>query len=136
MSVPNHRRRNRRGFTLIEMLVTVAIVAILAGVALPSYRQYIIRGNRSAAQAQMLDIANREEQFLLANRAYADKTTLTASGYALPSEVSSNYDYDITFEPGTVPNYKIAFTAKNGQASDGDLTLESDGTKKPPEKWK
>lgn len=136
MSVPNHRRRNRRGFTLIEMLVTVAIVAILAGVALPSYRQYIIRGNRSAAQAQMLDIANREEQFLLANRAYADKTTLTASGYALPSEVSSNYDYDVVPGTGAAPSYTITFTPKNGQSSDGDLTLDSSGAKSPADKWK
>ncbi|MGN6389266.1 MAG: type IV pilin protein [Burkholderiaceae bacterium] len=135
MSVPI-RIRTSNGFTLIELLVTVAIVAILAGVALPSYRQYVIRGNRSAAEAQMLDIANREEQFLLANRAYADKTTLTGSGYALPSEVSSNYDYDVVPGTGSVPSYTITFTAKNGQYSDGNLTLDNAGNKTPSEKWK
>jgi type IV pilus assembly protein PilE len=89
MNEPSYKRRTG-GFTLIELMITVAIVAILAAVALPSYRQYVVRSKRSAAQAQMMDIANRQQQFLLANRSYADKTALTASGYALPAEVNSN----------------------------------------------
>ncbi|MBC9251470.1 prepilin-type N-terminal cleavage/methylation domain-containing protein [Pseudomonas alcaligenes] len=116
-------------------MVTVAIVAILAAIALPSYRQYVIRGNRVAAQSQMMDIANRQQQFLLANRAYASKSVLEASGYALPEEVSSNYSYDITVGSGTVPSFTITFTAIEGQASDGDLTLNSEGAKSPTDKW-
>nr|WP_187806966.1 type IV pilin protein [Pseudomonas alcaligenes] len=127
--------RKSRGFTLVELMVTVAIVAILAAIALPSYRQYVIRGNRVAAQSQMMDIANRQQQFLLANRAYASKSVLEASGYALPEEVSSNYSYDITVGSGTVPSFTITFTAIEGQASDGDLTLNSEGAKSPTDKW-
>ncbi len=56
----------------------------------------MIRAKRSAAQAQMMEIANRQQQFLLANRSYADKTALTASGYSLPADVAANYDYTIT----------------------------------------
>ena len=88
--------RRRNGFTLIEVMITVVIVAILASIALPSYQRYVIRAKRSAAQAQMMEIANREQQFLLANRSYADKTALTASGYTLPPEVAANYDYSVT----------------------------------------
>lgn len=124
-----------RGFTLIELMVVAAIVAILAAIAYPSYQQYIIRGKRSAAQAQMMDIANREQQYLLANRAYADKTALEAGGYSLPSEVSGSYGYDITVGTGTPPTFTITFTATGSQASDGDLTLKSDGTKTPSTKW-
>src|SRR5215207_7603886 len=74
-------RRPSLGFTLIELMITIAIVAILASIAIPSYRQYIIRGKRSAAKAVMMDIAIREQQFLLANRVYADTRTLVGSGY-------------------------------------------------------
>ncbi|MFJ3261155.1 type IV pilin protein [Pseudomonas sp. NPDC086581] len=124
-----------RGFTLIELMVVAAIVAILAAIAYPSYQQYIIRGKRSAAQAQMMDIANRQQQYLLANRSYATKTQLESGGYALPSEVSSNYGYSITVGSGTPPTFTITFTPSGAQASDGNLTLSSDGSKTPAVKW-
>ncbi len=129
------KRMKSRGFTLIELMITVAIIGILAAVAFPSYTQYIVRANRSAAQAQMLDIANRQQQFLLANRAYATKEVLTSSGYALPADVGARYGYDITVGVGTVPSFTITFTAAGVQASDGALTLNSEGVKTPAEKW-
>lgn len=131
-------RPDSRGFTLIELMITVAIVAILASVAYPSYQQYIIRGKRAAAQAEMMDIANRQQQFLLSDRSYASKTTLEASGYNLPSEVSRNYSYDISVPSGAVPTFTITFTPKGAQASDGALTLDSRGAKArggDPAKW-
>ena len=78
-----------RGFTLVELMITVLVVGILATVALPSYKEYIIRSNRAAAQSEMMNIANRQQQFLIADRGYADKAKLEASGYALPGEISS-----------------------------------------------
>jgi type IV pilus assembly protein PilE len=135
MTKPSPARSKTGGFTLIELMITVAIVAILAAVALPSYRQYVIRSKRSAAQAQMMDIANREQQFLLANRNYADKTALTASGYALPSDVSVNYGYDIVLSTTGAPGFTLTLTPQGGQASDGPLTLNSEGVKTPAGKW-
>ena len=129
------RTLKQRGFTLIELMITVAIVGILAAVAYPAYTSHIIKGSRAAAKAQMLDIANREQQFLLANRTYADKTALEASGYGLPPEVSVKYDYDITVGASTSPAYTITFTPKGPQVSDGPLTLTSFGVKAPAEKW-
>lgn len=124
-----------RGFTLIELMVALVVVAILATLAYPSYQQYIVRGKRSAAQAQMMDIANRQQQFLLANRAFASKSDLVAAGYSLPSEVSESYGYDIVVGGGTPPTFTITFTPSGSQASDGALTLSSDGSKTPAGKW-
>jgi type IV pilus assembly protein PilE len=128
--------RRRNGFTLIEVMITVVIIAILASIAIPSYQRYVIRAKRSAAQAQMMEIANRQQQFLLANRSYADKTTLTASGYALPADVAANYDYTITLSAaGTPPGFVVTFDSTGAQASDGDLTLDNQGAKTPADKW-
>lgn len=125
-----------QGFTLIELMITVAIIAIIATVAIPNYQQYVIKSHRSAAESQMMDIANRQEQFLFANRAYADSTTLSASGYVLPSEVSSLYSYSITVNnAATPPTYLITFSPIGTQAVDGVITLDSTGTKSPSVKW-
>jgi type IV pilus assembly protein PilE len=117
-------------------MITVVIISILLSIAVPSYRQYVIRSKRTAAQAVMMDIANREQQFLLANRAYADKATLEANGYVLPAEVSESYAWNVVPGTGSSPSFDITFTATGGQATDGALTLTSAGDKTPAEKWK
>ena len=116
-------------------MIVTAVIAILASLALPAYRQYVIRGHRSAAIAQMMDLANREQQFLLTNRAYSDSATLAANGYALPPEVSQFYSWKVEAPAGAPPSFLITFTPKAGQASDGVLTLDSSGNKTPAEKW-
>ena len=123
------RRVRQEGFTLIELMITVAIVAILASVAYPSYISYIKRGVRRAAQAQMFDLANRQQQYLLANRTFADYSTLTSSGYALPSQLDGKYTPSITVGSSTLPAFTITFTAIGAQAGDGSLTYTSEGVK-------
>lgn len=125
-------RKHSAGFTLIELMIVVVIVGILASVALPAYREHVIRGNRAAAQAQMMDIANREQQYLLANREYGDDADI---GYVLSDEVADNYTADIVVGGGTVPSFTITFTAIDAQVSDGNLTLDNEGDKTPAEKW-
>ena len=129
------RRVKQRGFTLIELMITVAIVAILSSIAYPSYTSHIKKGIRRSAQAQMLDLANREQQFLLANRAYVSYSALTTSGYSLPTDLSAKYTPSITVGTGTVPAFTVTFTATGGQADDGDLTFNSEGVKAPAAKW-
>lgn len=127
-----------RGFTLIELMITVAIVAILASIALPSYQEYVKRGHRAAAQSEMMDIANLQQQLLLANRSYAATGTApwTNTGYALPSEVAARYGYIIA--ANNSPYFRITFTPIGSQAGDGVLVLDSTGVKTragDPAKW-
>ena len=64
-------KNNAAGFTLIELMIVVAIIAILLAVAIPSYQNFIIRANRAEAQSGLLQAAALQEQFFLNNKAYA-----------------------------------------------------------------
>jgi type IV pilus assembly protein PilE len=129
-------RRRLVGFTLIELMITVAIVAVLAAVAYPSYQSYVRRAARSAAQSFMVTIAAKQEQYMMDARTYT--TTIGTGGLALtaPQEASGRYTFGVALVAGPPQTYTITATAVNTQASDGNLTLTSDGVKSPAAKWK
>lgn len=74
------RSPRAQGFTLIELMVAVAIVALLIVIALPAYNQYVIAAKRSLARAELLKVTARQEQFFVDNKKYA-ATTLADLGY-------------------------------------------------------
>lgn len=131
-----------RGFTLLELVTVVTIVGILAAIALPSYNSYVKRTNRSQAKQFLQDIANRQEQYRLDQRAYT--TTLGSGGLGLttPNDVSPYYTFaadtsgnDCSGAAVVPPAYVWKATAIGSQTSDGNLCLDSAGNKTPSDKW-
>jgi type IV pilus assembly protein PilE len=116
------------GFTLVELMIIVAVIGILASIAYPSYTQYVARGYRASAQSEMMGIANQQQQFFLANRSYA--TSLSGLGYTLTSEVDARYDAAMTVDnAATPPSFSITLTPTGNQVDDGTLVLTSAGVK-------
>lgn len=123
------------GFSLLELMITVAIVAILASVAYPSYTDYVRRGNRAAAQAVLQDLGQRQQQYFSQRRTFA--ASLGDLNYTVPADVSSKYTVTAAAAAGTPPTFTLTATPKAGtiQASDPTLTLDSTGAKSPANAW-
>ena len=126
----------RKGFTLIEVLIVVGIIAILAAIAIPSYQNYVRRGNRAAAQSFLMDVASKQQQYLMDARSFApDVATLNL---AVPNTVTPFYTVTITLPANqTPPSFTVTATPIAGtlQASDYTLTLDNTGAKGPAGKW-
>jgi type IV pilus assembly protein PilE len=123
--------RKTRGFTLLELMITVAIIGVLVAIAYPSYTDYLVKGNRANAKSFLLDVAQKQQQFLLDNRAYASQAELLAAGLAVPRETTAFYTWSVTLVAGPPPGFQVRATPIAGtrQESDGWLEVDNTGAK-------
>lgn len=124
------------GFTLIEIMIVVAIIAILASIALPSYQESVRRGNRAEARAAILNLAQLQERNFTDRGTYATVGSSSTAPWAASSFYSgSSYasrKYDLTVATANSGStFTITATPSNSYADPtcGNLTLASDGTK-------
>jgi type IV pilus assembly protein PilE len=102
-------KKNQAGFTLIELMIVVVVIAILASVAIPSYTGYITDARRQGAVQEMLKIASAQEQFFMDNKAYA--STLVSLGYdAQPIGTDVNGAIVSATDASAVYNFSISST--------------------------
>lgn len=122
------------GFTLIELMIVCAIVAILAAIAVPSYAAFMKQSRRGDTESTLMDIAQREQQYLLDQRAYAPN--IATLGESVPADVSAYYTITIALG-GPPASFVITATPIAGTAQAGDytLTLDNTGAKTPAGVW-
>jgi type IV pilus assembly protein PilE len=128
--------KQARGFTLVELMITVAIIGILAAIAYPSYTNSLVKGTRANAKSVLLDIAQKEQAYLLDTRTYIAAGTCAEVRAALNlasdamQEVDKYYECEIVIPADTRPRFTARLRPKAGRmASDGDLTINESGEK-------
>ena len=109
--------RKFKGFSLIELLIAVAIVGILAAIAYPSYVDQVRKSRRTEAQDLMMDIAQREERYYAQALTYTND--LTVLNYSVASNLpTENGYYQVSVTSASATNYTIEATPQGDQAND------------------
>ena len=108
-----------KGFTLIELMVTVVILGIIAAIALPSYQEQVKKTRRVNAQSDLLELASYMERFYTENFTYAGAALPFTES---PKEGSSKY-YDLAIADSNATSYRLSATPKNAQANDRCATM-------------
>lgn len=136
------KKRRLAGFTLIEVMVVVAVIGILAAVAYPSYAEYIRNSRRAEAQSVLMDLATRQQQWLLDTRNYVkttDACTTPILNVTVPPSVCGSYKIEVTIpDPVPVPpTFTATATPQGAQVKEkcGTLSVTHTGAKTPSKCW-
>lgn len=136
-------RFRQYGFSLIELMIVVAIVGILAGIAWPSYERYVLRSHRTEAQATMQEMAQRLERRYSQMYSYGTEKSGKPSTMApalspdtIPATGTVRYQLSVDITDGG-DDFTLTATPQGGQASDacGTLTLDQSGQRTPADCW-
>ncbi len=115
-SMPKPSARGVFGFSLIELMIVIAVIAILVGLALPSYQAFIRKANRGEAQQIMMNWANLQEIWRSNNPLYADDV---AAPNGIPLPTHDKYTFSLAApNPPTATQYVLVATATGSQALD------------------
>jgi len=115
----------QRGMTLIELVIVVVIIGILAAVAIPSYRQYVIRSQRADATAALLALATAQEKFYLQCNTYAadiGAASDCAAGEVAFGATSENGWYDLEITAASATDFTIRAEPVAGEVQANDTT--------------
>lgn len=123
------------GFTLLELMIVVAITCILASISYPSYLAQVRKSRRADAQAELMNIATRQQQMLLDTRNYA--ATTAALNISIPASVVKNYTVTITLGLDAVPTFIATAIPFGSQVADScsTLSINQTGNKLPTSCW-
>ena len=105
-----------RGFTLIELMIAVAIVAVLAAIAIPSYSEYVRRGRITEVVSTLAGMRVKMEQYFQDNRSYVNACGASGSSVAPKPDDTTNFAYTCTITAGPPSTYTITATGQGGLA--------------------